>query len=430
MVSDPLSLAEAAAARPDAVALIGDGDRLTFAALADRVERRVAELDDGPLVLSPRARTEDVVTLLAAVSARRPMVLVHPRASAVERTRRLSLVEGATIPEDTLAVLFTSGTTGHPKAALLSRDAVASALLAHDHHTGWVDGDRWALWLPPAHVGGLSIPLRCVQGRAAMVLRDAPFDPNEAIAAIEARSITILSLVPTMLHRLLESGWRPPAHLRVVLVGGAPLDETLRERALDAGVPVRATYGMTETCAQLATATTGTEPGVGRPLPGMEVAIREGEIVTRGPALFSGYLGEPPPFDGGGWFATGDAGHLDDDGRLHVSGRLDDRILSGGENVDPLEVERALEAHPAIAEAAVFGSPDPEWGQRVSALVVAGTDDVAAAIASTNESLAPHRRVREVYVVDALPRTASGKKRRARCLDLATTLAPLPKRGA
>ncbi len=180
---------------------------------------------------------------------------------------------------------------------------------------------------------------------------------------------------------------------------------------------------MTETCAQLATTTGVAEPGVGRPMPGMEVAIRDGEIVARGPALFAGYLGEPPPFDPDGWFATGDAGRLDDEGRLHVLGRLDDRILSGGENVDPLEVERALEAHPAIAEAAVFGEEDPEWGQRVAALVVADGEP-AAAVAEVNASLGGHRRVRAIYVVDAIPRTASGKKRRGACAAIAAETSP------
>ncbi len=430
-MSDPLSLAEAAAERPDALALVDGPVRLTYAQLLTAVDQRAKELpEDDPLVLSPRPRTDDVVTLLAAVSSQRPLVLIHPRATDDERSRRLGLVHGASIPADTLAVLFTSGTTGSPKAAVLSRAAVSAALEAHARHGGWHEDDRWALWLPPAHIGGLSIPLRCIQGRATVVLRDGAFDPSDAIAVIDTEAITLLSVVPTMLRRLLDAGFQAPAHLRAVLVGGAPLDDALRERAIAAGVPIRPTYGMTETCAQLATATGPTEPGVGRPLPGMEVAIREGEIMTRGPALFSGYLGESPPFDRDGWFATGDSGRLDAGGRLHVLGRLDDRILSGGENVDPLEVEHALEAHPRIAEAAVFGTPDPEWGQRVSAFLVAKEGNLAGALAEVNDSLAGHRRVRDAYVVDALPRTAGGKKRRRACVELAASLEPLPKRGA
>lgn len=421
-MSDPLSLAAAAAERPDAPALVDRSSTTSYRSLWDAVRRRAETLRQGPLVLSPRPRVDDVVTLLAAVEARRPLVLVHPRASAEERERRLALLERAPIPEGTLALLFTSGTTGEPKAALLSRRAFAAALEANAERNGWAAGDRWALWLPPAHVGGLSIPLRCVQGRAAVVLRDGPFDARAAIEAIEEQRITLLSLVPTMLRRLLDAGWTAPTHLRAALIGGAPLDRTLRERAVAAGVPIRATYGMTETCAQLATATTADEDGVGRPLPGMEVAIRKGEIVTRGLALFSGYLGEPSPLDEGGWFATGDAGRLDDSGRLHVLGRLDDRILSGGENVDPLEVEVALEAHPAIAAAAVFGQEDPEWGERVAALVVpAKDDDLALAIGEVNRALAGHRRVREAFAVSELPRTAGGKKRRGACATLAET---------
>ena len=432
MVSDPLSLAIAAEAKPKGTALIEAGDPMSYRELWDAVQRRAADLaGDGPLVLSPRPTTDDIVTLLAAVAIERPLVLIHPRASDTERARRLALLDRAPIPKGTLALLFTSGTGGEAKAAVLSRDAVAAALRANAERHGWNDDDRWALWLPPAHIGGLSIPLRCVQGRAAVVLRDGPFDPAEAIAAVERDRITLLSLVPTMLRRLLDAEWKPPPHLRLVLVGGAALDEGLQKRASAAGVPTRTTYGMTETCAQLATATGPEEPGVGRPMPTMEVAIRAGEIVARGPALFAGYLGEPAPLDDGGWFATGDAGRLDEEGRLHVLGRLDDRILTGGENVDPLEVERALEAHPAIAEAAVFGAPDPEWGQRVSALLVptAGPGELPAAIASVNEALAGHRRIRAAFAVDALPRTGGGKKRRRECDAIAATLTPLPKRG-
>jgi len=424
-MSNPLSLEAAAREAPEATALVTDRASLTYRELASAVRERAATLTERPLVVSPRATPQDLITLLAAVAAHRPLVLLHPRSTEGERARRLALLERAPVPEGTLAILFTSGTTGEPKAAVLPREAFAAALEASAARLGWRPDDRWALWLPPAHVGGLSIPLRCVQGRAAVVLRDGPFDAPAAIEAVANERITLLSLVPTMLRRMLDAGWQPPAHLRVALIGGAPLDAALRRRAVDAGVPVRPTYGMTETCAQLATAERPEEPGVGRPLPGMAVAIRGSGIAVRGPALFAGYLGEPPPFDGEGWFATGDAGRLDEAGRLHVLGRLDDRILTGGENVDPVEVEDALEAHPAIAEAAVFGLDDAEWGQRVAALVVPAGSDAAAAIATVNGSLGAHRRIREAFAVAALPRTAGGKKRRAACAAVAAETPPL-----
>ena len=425
---DPLSVAGAAAERPDALALVGHGEALTYRELASRVRARAAELDPGALqVVTPRARIEDVVTLLAAVEAQVPLVLLHPRASEAERAERLALARRAPVPPGTLALLFTSGTTGSPKVAVLSRRAFTAAARASAQHLGWRPGDRWGLLLPPAHVGGLSVPLRCVQGRAAVVVGSERFDASGAIELVEREGVTLLSLVPTMLARMLDAGWSPGPAVRAVLIGGAPLPEGLRARAIERGVPLRATYGMTETCAQVATAEIPTEPGVGRPLPGVELRIVDGEIRVRGPSLFDGYLGEPPPFDADGFFPTGDAGRLDEAGRLHVLGRLDDRIITGGENVDPLEVERALEAQPAIDEACVFGLPDPEWGTRVVAFVVSAASDaeLRAALADARGSLASHRRPRQVHRVSELPRSPSGKKLRRLASARAPHLVPL-----
>jgi len=409
---DALDLSLAAAEAPHRLALVSTTERLTYAELSARVARRARTLR-APVSIAPTLDVDTMVTLLAAVAARAPLVLLHPRGTAEDHATRRALIERATLPPDTLALLFTSGTTGVPKVALLPRTSVAAALGASAERLGWQPEDRWGLLLPPAHIGGLSVLLRCVQGRATTVLGASPFDAPAAIDQVERERITLLSVVPTMLAHLLDAGWRPPAHLRAVLVGGAALPPELHRRALAAGVPVHATYGMTETCAQMATAAPD-EPGVGRPLPGVQLRIDEGQIRVRGPSLFAGYLGRPSPFDADGFFPTGDAGYLDDAGYLHVTGRLDDRIVTGGENVDPAVVEAALEAHPALVEAAVFGAPDPVWGQVVSAFVVSSLPDDALreTVAQVAANLAAHERPRRVLRVDAVPRTPSGKKQR------------------
>ena len=426
-MTDPLALRAASRETPDALALVAGDLQLTYGQLGARVSERAASLPHGELrFVRPTLDENTMVELLAAIDARCPLVLLHPRTTDAEDRARRALLADLRIPPDTLALLFTSGTTGVPKVAVLPRASMAAALRASAARLGWLPEDRWGLLLPPAHVGGLSVLLRCVQGRATTVLGAMPFEPEEAIALAERERLTLLSLVPTMLARMLDAGWTEPAHLRAVLIGGAALSPALRERALAQRIPIRPTYGMTETCAQLATATEADEPGVGRPLPGVEVAIRGGEILVRGPSLFGGYLGQSSPFDGDGFFATGDAGFLDDAGRLHVRGRLDDRIITGGENVDPLEVESVLEAHPAIDEAAVFGTPDATWGEVVSALVVATADDATlrAALTAALARLAPHRRPRRVFRVQTLPRGGTGKKQRSRCRAAAEALVP------
>ena len=317
-------------------------------------------------------------------------------------------------PEAPAAFVFTSGTTRAPKGAILPRRALQAACEASAARLGWRDDDRWLLSLPPAHVGGLSVILRVLQGRRALVLGPPRFDAAALADLVAARRVTILSLVPTMLHRLLEAGWRPPPALRVVLVGGAAASPALLARARAAGVPVRPTYGLTEACAQVATREAGDArpaPDVGPPLPGVRVRIVDGIIQVAGPTLFAGYLGEgPAPLVDGEWLATGDLGSLDACGRLTVLGRRGDLIVSGGENVAPARVEAALEAAPGACAACVFGVPDAEWGERVAAaLVLREGASLEDALAAAARELASHERPRLVAVLDALPTNATGK---------------------
>ena len=240
---------------------------------------------------------------------------------------------------------------------------------------------------------------RPVDRRAQRDLRDdgarlERFDVEGALR--ELQTATLVSLVPTTLARLLDAGWREPPRLRTVLLGGAAIPPALLHRAARAGVPVTTTYGMTEACSQIATA--------GTPLFCTRVEIAsDGEVVAHGPTIAPGV---------GGALHTGDLGEIDRAGHLRITGRKADTIISGGENVAPTEVEAVLADHPAVAEAAVHGRPDPQWGEAVVATVVLRAPVEADLRAFAGGRLAPYKVPKSITFVDALPRTASGKLQR------------------
>ena len=349
-------------------------------------------------------------------------------------------------PAHVLAILYTSGTTGRPKGAMLTVgnfwwSAVGSALNLGTHAA-----DRWLACLPLFHVGGLSIVVRAAVYGIAAVVHDG-FDPAAVNRAIDEGGVTIVSVVAVMLQRMLDAraaapgGERPyPASLRCVLLGGGPAPRPLLERCAALGVPAVQTYGLTETCSQVATLAPEDAlrrlGAAGRALyPNALRVVREdggeaapgeaGEILVRGPVVTAGYLNRPDDTEralAGGWLHTGDVGHLDADGYLYVLDRRDDLVVTGGENVYPAEVEAALLAHPWVAEAAVVGVADDAWGQRVVAVVrpsaaagAARPNEVAEALgAHCRARLAGYKVPREVRVVgEPLPRTAAGKLRRA-----------------
>ncbi len=302
---------------------------------------------------------------------------------------------------------------------MLGREAFLASAALSQANLGWADDDRWILAMPLAHVGGISVVTRCLLAGRPVILQPG-FDAGAFAEAVAAHRATLASLVPTMLARLLDGGWRPPAHLRAVLLGGAGCPPALLDRARAAGVPALTTYGLTECCSQVTTAPVGTPPsaevGAGPPLPGVRVRLAGGDrIEVRTPAVMRGYYPEgafPEPFTEDGWLETGDHGRLDAAGNLHVLGRRVDRIVTGGENVDPLAVESVLAGHPQVAAVCVFGVPDDTWGQTVAALVVprgGGDPNPEALLAWAAERLAPHARPRRVRLVDALPTGPSGK---------------------
>jgi O-succinylbenzoic acid--CoA ligase len=304
--------------------------------------------------------------------------------------------------DDPWVILHTSGTTARPKPVSLTYGNFRASAEAAASNVPLGPDDRWLCVMPLFHVGGLSILTRSVLAGGSVVLHER-FDVDAVAESLESGEATVVSVVPTMLRRLQARGLSGAPALRAALVGGGPVPRDLLEWGTEAGLPLLQTYGMTETCSQIATAPAGSSAA--RPLPGVEIRIGdEGEILVRGPMVSRGAL------SGDGWLHTGDRGRLDDDGFLHVEGRIKDTIVTGGENVAAAEVEEALVSHPAVADAAVVGRPDPEWGEAVTAFVVLDAEVAdAELVAHCRARLAGYKVPRAITRVDELPRTESGK---------------------
>ena len=432
-MNDALSIFAAGRDAGDRVGLVAGGRGYTYAELATLTRERIRTLapslaPGGPHAVVGANTLTTVITLYALLELGVPVLLLHPRLTDAERRAEVRAVDAAAgaLPATAAAILHTSGTTGTPRAAVLTRGALLASAAASAANLGWLPGDRWLLCMPIARIGGLSILTRCLAARSCVVLADG-FDAASFPQQVDADAITLASLVPTMLHRVQDAHpeWTPPPHLRAILVGGAAAAPALLQRAQRQRVPIVLTYGMTETCSQVV-ATPYAERyadaagDVGRALPGAEIRIRDGQIEVRGPMLMAGYLGEAP-LAPDTWFATGDLGVLDAQGRLSVDARRTDLVVTGGENVYPAEVERALEACPGIAAAGVFGIPDPVWGQVVVAALVAAAEppDDGVLAGHVAALLAAHKRPRRVFYVASLPHTPAGKPDRAALAALA-----------
>ncbi len=463
MTDDRLSVFSAAREAPRRDALVWQSEALSYRALADRVWSAMAPLRargvgrDVRVAVRAQNHPDAVVTLLALMELDATAVLIHPRLTAVEARAllddaapSLTLDEPATAtaprdegwrahdaardPDATLAMLYTSGTTGRPKGAMLPRRAFAASAEASASNLGWRDDDRWLLCLPVCHVGGFSVLTRCVTARRCAVLLPR-FDAAAVLSSIARDRATLLSVVPTMLRALLDlDDAGALSSLRAVLVGGAAAPRALLERCAVRRVRALATYGLTEACSQVTTqrydksAPFTARDDSGAPLAGLDVELagddgapvaagEVGRIRVRGPSVMSGYWGHPPRE--GAWLDTGDLGSFDAERNLTIHARRTDLIVTGGENVYPVEVERALMEIPGIEAAMVFGVADERWGQTVAAAIVRDRtiDDDPAWMTSLTEELsrrlAPHKRPRRVCVVDALPMRATGKVDRA-----------------
>jgi O-succinylbenzoic acid--CoA ligase len=364
-------------ADPAAVAVTAGGAELSYGEL----RARVADAPLSPALLAEP--TFDFVAGFHAVIARQAgTVLVDPRWTEGER----AALSG---PPARGVIVHTSGTTGAPKPITLTPENLAAAARATIAALDLAPGQRWLCPVPLSHVAGLLILVRCALAGATVVLGPAALEGADYV-----------SLVPTQLKRLLDAGASSPASTEVIL-GGAPAPRPLLERAVAAGVAVRVAYGLTQTAAQVTLSAPGDLDTVGPPLPGAEIEVApDGEVVVRGPMVSAGEV------------ATGDLGAFTGDGRLAIIGRKVDTIVTGGENVAPAEVEAALLEHPAVSDAGVVGRADPEWGEAVTALVVArpgaviDPDELRAHCASR---LARFKVPKRVEFVAELPRTASGK---------------------
>lgn len=325
----------------------------TYGELAGEIRRRIAPTTR---VIRPRLDFGSLVEVMAGIASGGVLVT---DGQFEEREPDLA---GAAL------VVFTSGTTGSPRGVRLTTANLEAACRASVEHLGHGHEDIWLLAMPLTHVGGLSIPVRSAHAGGSVRLLPG-FDPEQVGAAME-EGVTMMSLVPTMLRRLLDHRATASSSLRAVLLGGGPIPEGLLEEAAEAGFPVLPTYGMTETFGQVATLLPGSALGRhAHPLPGVDIDITpEGRIAIRSDQVSPGYLGQPDRVSE--WFETPDLGEIMEDGSLRVLGRADDVIITGGVNVAPQEIEDVISVHPQVTEVAVVGIPDEEWGMAVAALYV------------------------------------------------------------
>lgn len=348
--------------------------------------------------------------------------------------------EEETVPDDVALVMYTSGTTGHPKGAMLTHGNFWSNNLNAHHSLSLRTDDVLLNFAPLFHVGGLcAITLPGLQMGAHVVLQRG-WDPDAVLEAVPARRVSVSFAVPSMLLFLSQHPGFEAADLssiRCITVGGAPMPESLLQRYEALGIAVIQGFGMTETTSTVSLlspdrahaklGSSGTAAllcetrladGEGRTI--TEPQVR-GELCVRGSNVMLGYWGRPDAtaqaFDDEGWFHTGDVAYMDEEGFLYICDRLKDMVISGGENVYPAEVEAVLYQHPDIAEAAVIGAPDPQWGERVVAVVALkpGAGMTLEALQSFARSrLAGYKLPRELRLVEALPRNPTGKVLKAR----------------
>lgn len=329
----------------------------------------------------------------------------------------LSVGEGPAIDiEGSALVVPTSGTTGSPKRVRLTMANLEAAVTASAEHLSNGPDDTWLLSMPLNHVAGLSILLRQAWTGGSVFMIPA-FEEALVWDAIDGE-VTMASVVPTMLHRLLVGGGSGQlGRLRTVLVGGGPIPKGLLERAEDRGLPVRPTYGLTETFGQVATLRPGAPLAYkAHPLPGVELRLDlEGRVEVRSAQVSPGYLGEPDRTSD--WLATNDLGALDDESALMILGRTDTVIVTGGENVSPERVEAELLENPDVSEAVVVGVSDPEWGEKIGC-VYSGESDPDSLAGWLRERV-PGFMVPKLWLrVPSVPQTPLGKPDRAAALSV------------
>jgi acyl-CoA synthetase (AMP-forming)/AMP-acid ligase II len=359
-------------------------------------------------------------------------------------------------------LLFTSGTSGDPKVAVLGHDNLASYILGTVEFMGADPDDVQLVSVPPYHIAGIANLLSSVYA-GRRIIQLPTFEPEAWIGLVESERVTHAMVVPTMLSRILDALDRDLPSLRHLSYGGGRMPQPVIEGAVRRlpGVSFVNAYGLTETSSTIAVlgpedhraALASDDPAVrrrltsvGRPLPTVEVSIRDangqgvgpgelGEVWVRGEQVSGEYVGVGSLCDAQGWFPTKDGGFLDEEGYLHVEGRLDDVIVRGGENISPGEVEDALVAHPAVADAGVVGIPDNDWGEVVAAAVVlvpgAGADE-AELQQWVRQRLRSSKTPAQIDLVAELPYNDNGKLLRRqlrRALSPTGSSGPVPPLG-
>jgi O-succinylbenzoic acid--CoA ligase len=414
-------LSAAARARPDHLAVVADDGSLTYAQLDERASARARRLaaagvGDGDRVRvthPPRLAFAELLHALprlgAVLAPEQPVDPAEPESASSATASSDSPLRSTFQPDAVHTLIRTSGTTGTPQAVELTYANHAASALASAGGLGVQADDRWLCPLPLHHVGGLNVLVRSAINRTTVVLHEH-FDAARVKATFEAGEVTLASLVPTMLVRLRAAGLNSAPRLRAIALGGGPIPPGLLDWAAEAGIPVVPVYGMTESCSQVVAGSPG------RPLPGVELQVApDGEILVRGAMV------APAEAAPDGWLHTGDLGRLDEDGGLQILGRLKELIVTGGENVAPLEVEQALLAHPAVTDAGVAGLPDPDWGEAVTAFVVLRAPADAEELRGwCRERLAPFKVPKAINAVQRLPRNAGGKLLRDRLSEMAS----------
>lgn len=452
---DSLDLRSVARTHPSLIAVVEESRAYSYAEVAALVELRLSSwTDDAVLSIVCRPNLEGLVNFYAALARSGPTLLIHPRWSQEQTEFHQTqvgaecLIDGTLRKElqprnarelhpQALLLLATSGSSGTPRIVQHSRSSLVAAAQLSSQNLALEAHDRWLLSIPFSHVGGVSILVRCLRARVPVVLATGTFSDLGFLHALEQQKVTLYSLVPTQLHDLIYVKTQCSdvvRSARVLLVGGGPASLTLRKAAYHAQLPVLFTYGMTEAGSQVSTQRPGhqiSEPSecdVGYPLVGCELRLDENSrIHIRGPNLMLGYVGATGLSEQTSevsyaptnhvWFATSDRGELLADGRLKIHGRIDHVIISGGENIHPEQVEEQLGRCLAVEEVAVFGLPDPRWGQKVVALIVASENGAQEAAQDQVRSFArehlPSYAVPKEYVfVATLPTLATGKLNR------------------
>jgi malonyl-CoA/methylmalonyl-CoA synthetase len=425
--------------------LVSDGSRVSYGELEDaaaRVAGRLAAEGVEPgdrVALQVEKSVEAVMVYLGVLKAGAVFLPLNQAYTAAEVdyflqdaepkvfvTDAQAYVAGATdrldaaVPRaaaDLASIIYTSGTTGRSKGAMLSHGNLAANALALHAAWGFTPDDVLLHALPIFHVHGLFVALHCAFLSGAPMVWLPKFADAEVLAGLG--KATVMMGVPTFYTRLLANPdftRERAANLRLFICGSAPLlESTFGEFEARAGQPILERYGMSEAVIITTNPLKGERVAgsVGFPLPGVELRIGANEVIEiRGPSVFGGYWRNPQKtaeeFTADGFFITGDVGRQDPDGRVWISGRAKDLIISGGYNVYPKEVELVLDELPGIAESAVVGVPHPDFGEGVVAVVM-GQGDEAALIAQARTQLAAYKAPKRIVFVDELPRNAMGK---------------------